>query len=600
VVLLASAVVLLVERIVDSTQSWTSSISRAAALSESRAANRGLDVQPFPGTPDASPSSQISFPALRRSEVKSVIVTGSKSGRHSGRLTALPATRGTAFTADTPFAQGETVSVSADLTSRAAGRASGATNATHLGYSFTVAVINTRYTHTPSSSSSSAKGPPPQNFASEPNLHPPAVSASSDPDTSSGDIFVTPEGAGPMILNGKGQLVWFDRITGDEAFNLQVQRYEGRPVLTWWQGKVIYGHGIDGEDVILDRHYHTVAVIHAGEGYSSDLHEFTITPQGTALVTTFEPVKANLSSIGGPSNGTVYDNVLQEIDIRTDRVVWEWHALGHIPLSSSEKALSSPYDFFHLNSIQQLPDGNLLISGRHAWSVYEISRATGKVIWKLGGKDSSFKMGSGTNFEWQHDARLKQNGTLTLFDDAASPQEASQSRALQLTLDTQAMTATLAHGYTHTQALLAGSQGSAQPLANGNVFVGWGSEPDFSEYTASGKQIFNGSFTSPVESYRAYRFSWSAQPTTAPSIAVKDSKAGSSTVYASWNGATDVARWRLLEGSSPNTLAPAAAAASAGFQTTISTKTSHGYVAVQALDSAGKVLGTSKTLPLRS
>jgi Arylsulfotransferase (ASST) len=129
--------------------------------------------------------------------------------------------------------------------------------------------------------------------------------------------------------------------------------------------------------------------------------------------------------------------------------------LGHVPLSASEAGkptAGSPYDFFHINSIQQLPDGNLLVSARNSWGVYEISRSTGKIIWTPGGKDSSFKMGAGTQFEWQHDARLQPNGTLTLFDDAASPAEESESRAITLRLDTTTMRASLERSYPRAEA----------------------------------------------------------------------------------------------------------------------------------------------------
>src|SRR5205823_6610613 len=136
---------------------------------------------------------------------------------------------------------------------------------------------------------------------------------------------------------------------------------------TWWQGSVVgIGYGAHGHDVIMNRSYQPVAVLHAGNGYSSDLHEFQITRQGTALIDAYVPEKANLSSVGGPANGTMVDCVIQALDIKTNQVLWEWHARGHIPLSASYRTPGSfgsrPFDSFHLNSIQTLPDGNLTIS----------------------------------------------------------------------------------------------------------------------------------------------------------------------------------------------------------------------------------------------
>lgn len=574
-------------------------------------APNSLVVLPFPGTPAASPRSQIMLPALAPAQVRAVAVEGSRSGAHVGRLTALPGGRGTAFSSERPFAAGERVSVTARLSSPAAGTASGAPNATQLRFSFTVAAPPPSATTSSknagataataqTSSGNQASQPPTQSFHSQPNLHPPIVKMSGhDPDRSSGDIFVDAQNApqnGPMILDSDGRLVWFDPLgDGYSAFNFRVQTYAGRPVLTFWKGQVSSGHGA-GEDLILNRSYQMLATVHASEGYQSDLHEFEITPEDTALITAYQPVKADLSSVGGPRDGAVFDCIAQEIDIRTGQLLWEWHALGHVPLSASytgKPTADTPYDYFHMNSIQQLPDGNLLISARNTWAVYEIDRDTGKIIWTLGGKESSFKLGSGVRFEWQHDARMHPDGTVTLFDDAASPQEQSQSRAIQLTLDMSARRASLARSYTHTPPLLAASQGNVQVLSNANVFVGWGAASSFSEHTPSGAQVFSGSFPGTIQSYRAYRSPWSGQPTRPPAISVTPGNAGALTAYASWNGATDVARWELLSGPSPTELSPLATNSSTGFETTISTTTSQPYLAVRALTSSGRMLGTS-------
>ena len=560
-------------------------------------APHSLDVLPFPGTPDASPYSQIAFPALAPSAIKSLSVTGSNSGNHAGSLRALPGQRGTAFVPAKPFQPGERAAVVARLSSRAAAIASGARSGPEVRFSFTVA----RAVPVPLPSSGPSAPQPTQSFHSEPNLHPPVVTATSDADPGSGDAFVTAQDStqqGPMILDDKGRTVWFRPTdnTHITAFNLRVQRYRGRPVLTWWQGRVnVIGVGTAGEGLILDNHYRTVAVVRGSEGYSADLHEFQITPEGTALITGFAPVTADLSSVGGSPNGELLDSIVQEIDIRTGRLLWEWHAFGHVPLTASEAGTppaNSPYDAFHLNSIQQLPNGNLLISARNTWAIYEVSRATGKVIWTLGGKDSSFKMTSRANFYWQHDAHLEGN-TLTLFDDGATPEEEPQSRALQLHLDPVRSKVTVARVYTHSPGVLSDYEGSMQTLPNGNSFVDWGRAPDVSEYSPAGKQIWNMSFTAPVHSYRAYRYRWTADPETRPAISVSTGSGGKVTVYASWNGATNVARWQLIAGPRGS---PVAATPSTGFETAITGFTTKPYIAVRALDSAGRVLATSASV----
>jgi hypothetical protein len=258
---------------------------------------------------------------------------------------------------------------------------------------------------------------------------------------------------------------------------------------------------------------------------------------------------------------------------------------------------SGPFDYLHLNSVQRLPDGNMLVSGRSTWAIYEIDRKTGRVIWSLGGKHSSFAQGPGAKFSWQHDARLRGN-ILSLFDDDSDGphQQADQSSAKLLRLNTRTMRATLVHRYTHAPSLVSVSQGSTQRLRNGNVFVGWGADPEFSEYSPSGRQILNGSFALGVNSYRAYRFPWTGRPTSAPTLAVSSSN-GSVTLYVSWNGATDVSAWRVLGGSSTTSLDDLRQTAATGFETAIRLTTPQSYLEVQALDSQGDVLGTSHVEP---
>jgi hypothetical protein len=445
-------------------------------------------------------------------------------------------------------------------------------------------------------------------FHSLPGFHPPTVTLSGDPDSASGDIFLTPRQSyqrdvdiqsGPMILNSEGQLVWFRDVPGGLAMNLEVQRYRDQPVLTWWQGTLDLKRS---EDVIADSSYRTLAVLHAGNGYRTDGHEFQITPQGTALIDATTVVKADLSRLGGPTHGIIQDNIVQELDIKTGRVLWQWHALGHVPLSASyvKPTRRKPFDYFHLNSIQQLPGGNVLVSARGTWAIYDISQATGKINWTLGGRHSSFEIGPRASFSWQHDARLT-GDTLSLFDDASdgpSLQE-GQSSAKILKLNLSTMRARLLHRYKHSPALLAVSQGNVERLPNGDLFVGWGADPEFSEYTSSGRQILDASFVLGVNTYRAYRFPWTGKPSSSPALAVSPSPTGVVTVYASWNGATQVTAWRVLGGASPFALNWVGRASRTGFETAIKIPTSLPYYAVQALDSRGEVLGTSATVAPR-
>lgn len=441
-----------------------------------------------------------------------------------------------------------------------------------------------------------ARRPPVRSFRSDPGLDAPAVSASSDPDTTSGDIFLTPGvnselGGGLMILGSQGRLIWYDPVE-HYTHDLQVQSYLGHSVLTWWQGG-------PQEDVIANHAYQTVAVVKAADGATADMHDFVISPQGTAWLVAFKNIPADLSSVGGPSNGLLHDCLIQELDIKTGQLLWQWDCYGHIPLNASYLPVptnGTAWDAFHLNSLELLPDGNLLISVRHTWSVYQISTKTGQILWTLGGKYNQFSMGPGTRFEWQHDAH-ETGQTLTLFDDGAGPigSDESQSSAKELTVDVKSKTVTLADRYTHTPPLLAAAMGSMQVLPDGNVFVGWGAEPDFSEYTPGGKQIFNGSFALGTSSYRAYRFPWTGQPLTPPDMALAEAPDHGTYVWASWNGATDVAWWRVLGGASPTALRVLATVPDHSFQTRVKLASEPAYVEVRALSPRGQVLphGTS-------
>ena len=213
-------------------------------------------------------------------------------------------------------------------------------------------------------------------------------------------------------------------------------------MLVWWQGHIPENLGVGfGVDEIYSTAYQHVATVSAGNGYQADLHEMQITPQGSAFITAYTLVDADLSSAGGPRQGILQDAILQEIDIPTGLVMFEWHAYGHVALSDSYSAPPSsggtPWDFFHINSISLDPsgDGNFIVSARNTWTAYEVEHVTGAVLWRLGGKHSSFKMGSGTGTAWQHDVRWQPDGTLTIFDDGATPKEHSQSRAIRERID---------------------------------------------------------------------------------------------------------------------------------------------------------------------
>jgi hypothetical protein len=428
---------------------------------------------------------------------------------------------------------------------------------------------------------------------------------SDSPLAAPGDIFLTSRhGAqqGPMIIDGSGNLVWFKGLqSGQAAMDLKVQSYEGKPVLVWWLGQeaTLRQLGIGfGVDEVYDASYRRVAEVRAGNGYWADLHDVQITPQGSAFITAYTLVRADLSLAGGSREGSLQDALVQEVDVKTGLVMFEWHALGHVALGDSFTHYTSPgnpWDWFHLNSVSLGPRGDLLLSARNTWCVYDVSLANGGVLWRLGGKKPSFHMGSGTGTAWQHNARFQPDGTITIFDDGAAPKEHSQSRVIREQLDPAHRSVKLLDRYVHTPSLLSGSQGNDQVLPNGDSFVGWGSEPYFTEYSPTGQVLFDGHLQSPAQSYRAYKFPWNATPYYPPAITVRTTN-GKATVYASWNGATNVTQWRVLAGNDPAHLTTITTTPKTSFETTIPTTTNAPAYAIQALDPTGNTLATSPTV----
>jgi Arylsulfotransferase (ASST) len=573
----------------------------SAALAEEQ-----VTVSPAPQTRDASANTQISFLGAPAGELADVKVSGSRSGPHGGRLEAYSQGDGASFVPAHAFDDGEFVTVHAELREGA--------KTIPFAWSFTVAVRDDPGTASATNTAAKANPAPAQppkeyqSFRSAPQLRPPDITTSTTAHTATGELFLAPYSGvgqyGPMILNDQGELVWFKSLSpsGTRAANLRVQEYEGEPVLTWWQDPLVANGSHTAGDVIANSSYQEIADVRAGNGYQPDLHEFQITPQGTALITVYDAIDCNLSSVGGPTDGALADTLLQEIDLKTGLVMYEWHSLDHVSLSNSYASAkptsrAEPYDFFHINSIDVERDGDLLVDSRNTWAAYDVDPKTGRVRWQLGGKRSSFKMGAGTITAWQHDAVQQPDGAITFFDNGASPQVHPQSRAIEVSLDMSRMTATLTRRYEHENPLVADSQGNVQALANGDWMVGWGQAGYLSEIGPAGQLLFNAHLPSGWESYRTFVGSWSGEPKQPPVIAAKRSAGtnGVVTVYASWNGATEVASWRALAGSSSTSLAPVTSAPKLGFETAISLPRglSGHYLAVQALNSAGTVIGSS-------
>ncbi len=556
-----------------------------------------LTVSPLPGSADASPYTQISLLGSPASTISNVSVNGSITHAHAGRLEPYSQGDGASFVLKSPLAEGENVDVR--------GQISTAAGSHPFSFSFTVARRDPLPYAKPTAKSPGKAGEV-QTFRSQPGMRAPVVTVSaSSPQQAPGDVFAAPYSGpgqdGPMIFDSSGALVWFHPLpAGTEATNLQVQRYGGRPVLSWWQGYIPpQGFG-EGEEIVADSSYRTLFHVRAGNGYHTDLHDFHLTGSDTALFTVFDPIHCDLSKVGGPREGALTDGVFQEVDLATGLVRREWHSVDHVSPSQSYSSGSSstdewPFDYFHINSVQQRADGSFLVSSRNTSALYVLDPKTGQVTAQIGGKHSTYTLEAGTSTAYQHDAQELPDGELSIFDNGGVPMIHPQSRGIIVSLDPDTKTDTLVTEYEHPHPLQSGSQGNVQLMENGDYFLGWGSEPYFSEYTSTGRLLFDAHLPAKTESYRGYRFPWSATPASPPSVAVGDAH-GALTVYASWNGATAVASWRVLGGPSPSRLSPLASAPKSGFESAIAVAGAPSYVAVQALSASGEALGTSGTV----
>ncbi len=568
------------------------SAALSSSVSSSSAAGP-VAVSPQPGTPDASPSTQISFLGVAGTQVSDVKVVGSRSGSHSGALRAYSTRTGESFLPSHPFRVGEKVTVHAT--------AAGAAVSTSFTIAHQAPVSQKQFPNNPGDASAV------QHYRSAPSLAGSTVRVTTHAKAgaAAGDLFLAPyQGKGtpgPMITEQDGSLVWFKPLPASEsATNFQVQQYQGKPVLTWWQGRILQVGFGQGENEIYDTSYRHVATVKAGNGYHADLHEVRLTPEGTAWIDDFDPIKMNLSSVHGRSDGVLTDSVIQEIDIKTGLVMWEWHALGNIPISESNNAVpkaSYPWDYVHINTVDPGTDGDVLLSSRNTWALYDVDIRSGAVRWRLGGRHSSFRQGGGTRFYWQHDAEFQPGGLISLFDNGSTPPKEKQSRGLLLRPDTSANAVTLVKQFTNpSKTLLASSQGNTLGLPGGDWLMGYGGLPNFTEYDSSGHVLLDGTLGKNVQSFRTYLSPWSATAPGRPSLSAKSSGSGAVSLAMSWNGATSIASWRVLAGASSGALAPVASAARSGFETTLTAHTPGPYVAVQALDASGAVIGTSSTV----
>jgi hypothetical protein len=399
---------------------------------------------------------------------------------------------------------------------------------------------------------------------------------------------------GPTIYDNAGHVVWYkpsETISVTEPVT-----YLGKPALAYYQRTRAYNGFGEGYWVLLNQSYQEIAQVHAGNGLFADHHEFELTKRGTALIDCYHRVVVDLTPFGGPARATVWEGVVQEINVATGKVVFEWHSLPHIPVTDSYNSLKvNNVDYFHMNAISEDTDGNLIVSGRDIQSLVKINRTTGAVMWRLGGKRSSFTFVGDTGPHRQHDGRAVGGGMYSVFDNGvgAKPQV---SRGVTWKLNTTAHTATLVDVWRHTPDIFSLIMGSNRVLPNGNRLIGWAIGGVTTEYKGH-TVVFESKFGQGATSYRMFRSVWNGTPSTPPTLTVSRTKAGV-TAHASWNGATGIARWDLLAGPDAQHLRVVRAAPYAGYETTQSlpVKSTDKAFAVRAVRGAGVATATSQVM----
>ncbi|KAH6654452.1 ASST-domain-containing protein [Truncatella angustata] len=481
-------------------------------------------------------------------------------------------------------------------------------------------------------------------FRSRPDLAPPRlnITTPATKDVETGYLFLAPfaghsdtpteqhgpRQASPYIFRDNGDLIWSGYgIYSIWATNFQAGRWDEKDIIFSFEGdhNPGYGHG-HGHITFLDQHYETMKELRAGKHKIADKHEFHIVNEKTGLIQIYQPVPRDLTAFGArPEQQWIVNAIIQELDITTGDVLFEWASLDHVspdesvlPINPGQAGSgynsSDAWDYFHINSVDKDPEGNYLISARDACTIHKINGTDGSIIWKLDGKHSSFKVPKNAKFCFQHHARwLEQDGDIeiiSLYDNSAHGSEhdeggevhtAPTSSGKILKLNTSSWEAELVQGFYPPDGLLSKSQGSTQVLPNGNVLVGWGSEGAVTEYLPNGTAIFHaymdsGNLGQGVQNYRAFRYNWTGIPNEDPAIVVLED-GDNTTIYVSWNGDTETVAWRFYAVSDKVGVKKfLGQVPRRSFETSLRVPSRHVKTALaEAVDRNGKVLRTTDT-----
>jgi hypothetical protein len=550
---------------------WLGALLTIGSWSVARAEGPWQYVSPRPGARLVSPGTTIVLregSAIAGQSLSPGLfhVAGMASGNHAGQVRLADDGATIVFRPELPFAPGEvvTVSVAPGITT-AGGRV----------------LAGIAYTFTTWRDEPGAAGLPPEQEVTAPEATPaprlatsrltlpmdfPGITVTTPlSNTAEGYLFLTNVGFGQsymLMVDNTGEPVYYQRL----APSRMVLDFTKQP-----NGQLTYFDAYYGRFFGLDNTYTVKSTYQAGNGYQTDHHDLQILPNGHYQLMIWDGHTVDMSKIvaGGKPDAWVIGLTVQEIDTQQN-VVFEWRSWDHIALTETLESLTdSVITPVHGNALEPDYDGNILVSCRNLDAIIKIDRQTGDILWRLGGKLNDFTFVNDEGFHRQHDIRRLADGDITLFDNRTLVQPL-YSRAVEYRLDEVHKTATRVWEYRHTPDLYAPWVSNVQQLPNGDRLVSWGlPTPNVTEVTPGGTPIFELGYTDNLQaSYRVFRFPWQGYPTWPP-VLLLDQADGENRLHFSWNGATEVASYRILAGNTRHPDEVIGTVSKQGFETTL-------------------------------
>ncbi len=444
----------------------------------------------------------------------SFTITGSSSGAHPGRGVLSDDRRTLLIYPSAPFVSGETVTVELKDGLRTAG----GTPVGALRFSFT-----TR----PGEDAVTGKIPGPETLpypegiaAQEAPGAPPARAALDSIPASFPKIRVlTPSLAGDMQI-------FLSNFTFDTSIvsspYLMILSTSGKPLFYRgmrancfdfkWQpnGQMTYYDASLHEFLVMDSSFTVVDTVQCGNGYTADLHELHLLPDGHAILMAYDPEPVDMSAIvpNGKPNAIVTGLILQELD-RDRNVIFQWRSWDHFAITDAQGIdLTAPaIDYVHGNAVDFDADSNFILSSRHMCEITKIDRKTGQVIWRWGGKNNQFTNSNDpVGFSYQHAIRKLANGHFIMFDNG-NLRTPPYSRVVEYQLDEVKKSAALVWEYRHTPDIYGFAMGYAERMDDGTTLIGWGAAtPSVTLVGQDKSTLFELTMPTGMYSYRAVAY----------------------------------------------------------------------------------------------